>query len=114
YTKGDTLFGLHEARTAMRSLDHAILVEGNIDLLKLAQEGLEHVIAPMGTALTSEQCRLLKRFVPRVVALYDGDDAGLAAAEKAVAEALSQGLSIAVATLPVGEDPDSFVATHGV
>jgi DNA primase len=114
YTKGDVLFGIHEARASMRKAQSAVIVEGNIDLLKLAQEGITNVVAPMGTALTEAQCRLLKRFVPSVVTIYDGDIAGRAAAEKAIAMALANGLQINVATLPMGEDPDTFVENHGV
>ena len=113
YSKGDTLFGLYEARTALRREGHAIVVEGNLDLVRLSQAGLEHVVAPMGTALTAAQCRLIKRFAPRAVFLYDGDNAGRAASEKAVPIALAEGLQVAVALLPDGEDPDSFVGRHG-
>jgi len=113
YQKGDNLYGLHEARAAMRKAGQAILVEGNVDLVRLAQVGLEEVVAPLGTALTQSQCRLLKRLVPRVIALYDGDGAGREAAKKAAALALGEGVALAVATLPVGEDPDSFVKKEG-
>jgi len=113
YTKGDTLFGLYEARQPLRKAGWGIVVEGNLDLVRLSQFGFENVIAPMGTALTAAQCILLKRFTQRAVLLYDGDGAGRAAAEKAVPLALAEGLAVAVAVLPDGEDPDSFVGTHG-
>ncbi len=113
YQKGDNLYGLHDARAAIRKASRALLVEGNLDLVSLSQSGLEEVVAPLGTALTATQCRLLKRFVPRVVALYDGDGAGRAAASKAAALALAEGLAIEIATLPDGEDPDSYVKQHG-
>ncbi|MFO0745606.1 MAG: DNA primase, partial [Myxococcota bacterium] len=67
YQKGESIYGLHEARAAMRKAGQAIIVEGNVDLVRLSQAGLEEVVAPLGTALTSAQCRLLKRFVDRVV-----------------------------------------------
>ncbi len=113
YQKGDTLFGVFEGRPALRKAACAILVEGNLDLVSLSQAGLGHVIAPLGTALTAAQCRLLRRFVARVVALYDGDGAGREAARKAAQLALAEGLPIQIATLPDGEDPDSYVRKHG-
>lgn len=113
YQKGDTVFGLNEARQAMRKANRALIVEGNVDLVSLSQAGLAEVIAPLGTALTASQCRLLKRFVPQVVALYDGDGAGREAAKKAAALALSEGLALLVASLPDKEDPDSFVRKFG-
>ncbi len=113
YTKGAMLFGLHEARKAMRVAGHAVLVEGNVDVMRLSQEGVEAVVAPLGTALTEPQCRLLRRFVPQVVLLYDGDRAGQAATIKAIPMALAEGLQVAVVQLPDGEDPDTFVRAQG-
>lgn len=113
YQKGETLFGVHEARQAIRKESVAIVVEGNLDLVRLHQEGIANAIAPMGTALTEAQCRLLHRFAARAVLLYDGDDAGRAAAEKALPLALAEGLHVTVAVLPQGEDPDSFIGAHG-
>ena len=113
FTKGATLYGLYEARKAMRKAGRAILVEGNVDVVRLSQAGLVEVVAPMGTALTEDQCRLLRRFVPRVVLLHDGDAAGRAASLKAVPIALGEGLQVSVAHLPDGEDPDSLVGSQG-
>ncbi|MGM0574230.1 MAG: DNA primase [Myxococcota bacterium] len=113
YDKGRTLFGLHEARRAIRQVGEAVVVEGNVDVLMLSQAGIEHVVAPMGTALTPEQCQRLRRMAERVVLLYDGDSAGRAAALKAVPAAMAEGMRVSVATLPDGEDPDSFVAERG-
>ncbi len=113
YTKGEQLYGLHEARQSIRRLQCAVLVEGNLDLVRLHQAGITHAVAPLGTALTDTQLRVLKRFAPRVVALYDGDGAGREAAKKAVHLALAEKVVIEVAALPVGSDPDSFVTTHG-
>lgn len=113
YQKGDNLYGLHEARQAMRKAGRAILVEGNVDMVRLSEIGLGEVVAPLGTALTAAQCRLLKRFVPQAVALYDGDGAGREAAKKAAQLALAEGLALLVASLPDKEDPDSFARAHG-
>ncbi len=113
YQKGDNVYGLHEARQAMRKAGRAILVEGQVDLLRLSQLGLAEVVAPLGTALTANQCRLLKRFVPQVLAFYDGDGAGREAAKKAAQLALAEGLALSVASLPDKEDPDSYARQHG-
>lgn len=113
YQKGDNLYGLHEARQAMRKAGRAILVEGNVDLLRLSELGLAEVVAPLGTALTANQCRLLKRFVPQVIALYDGDGAGREAAKKAAQLALAEGVALQVASLPDREDPDTYARAHG-
>ena len=112
YKKGEALYGLHEARKAMRASDRAILVEGNLDLVRLSQEGIEDVVAPLGTALTKEQCRLMRRFVGRVVGLYDGDHAGHEASRKAAEIGISEDVRIDIAELPDGMDPDSFVTQN--
>ncbi len=113
YTKGDQLYGLFEARQSLRSKDRAILVEGNLDLVRLHQAGFSHAVAPLGTALTGAQLRKLKRFAQRITTLYDGDKAGREAARKAVHLALAEGALVEVAVLPEGVDPDSFVAEAG-
>jgi DNA primase len=113
YTKGDELYGLAEARPALRRQHAAVLVEGNLDLVRLHQFGIGHAVAPLGTALTGTQLRTLKRFVPRVIALYDGDQAGREAARKAVHLCLAEGVVIDVVALPAGSDPDSFLGTEG-
>ena len=113
YSKGAALYGLYEARQAMRSEGRVVVVEGNIDVLMVAQAGLNAVVAPMGTALTPEQCRLIRRFVSKAVLVYDGDGAGRAAGRKGAEMCLAEGLQTSVVTLPDGEDPDSYVATNG-
>lgn len=113
YTKGDILFGLAQAKRAIRTEGYAIVVEGNIDVLTLHQEGFPTTVAPMGTALTPHQVRLLKRFTEEVVLLYDGDKAGRAAAIKSLPLLLDVDLHGRVALLADGEDPDTFVRTQG-
>jgi DNA primase len=113
YDKGASLYGLHEARPAMRERGYAIVVEGNVDLLRLSQVGLGAVVAPLGTALTVGQCQLLRRFVGRIVLCHDGDRAGRAATLKAIPVALEAGLGVSVAVIPSGQDPDTFAAEHG-
>jgi DNA primase len=113
FSKGRILFGLYQARRAIRQKSRAILVEGNVDVLMLAQHGFEETVAPMGTALTEEQCLLLKRFSENVVLIYDGDSAGQAAAMKSIPLLLGCEMSGRVVTLSKGEDPDSLVSNGG-
>ncbi len=115
YRKGEQLFGLYEARQAIRQKGGVVLVEGNVDVLTLAQAGLAHVVAPLGTALTREQALTLKRFEDEgpVVLAYDGDAAGQAAAVKAALLLLELSMQGRVAVLPAGEDPDSLTRSRG-
>jgi len=113
YRKGDVLFGLHEARVAVRREGWAVLCEGNFDLLALHQAGLPNAVAPLGTALTEAQARLLRRFAEVVVLLFDGDRAGRAAVRSAYPVLARVGLAAKVASLPPGEDPDSFLRSQG-
>ena len=113
FHKGKLLYHLHEARHAMRKADRAILVEGYFDAIRLALAGIEEVVAPMGTGLTTDQAELLRRYAPQVVLCYDSDDAGLRATFRAGDELLRAGVRVTVATLPEGEDPDSLVRSGG-
>jgi len=108
YRKGQALYGLHAARHAIRQEGCALLVEGNIDVLSLHQAGHANVVAPMGTALTEQQVRLLRRFTSRVVVLFDGDSAGRQAALGTVPRFLAEDLDARIASVPDGEDPDSL------
>ena len=114
YTKGHNLYGLYQAKKAIRARERAVVVEGNVDVLTLVQGGLEETVAPMGTALTEDQCVLLRRFTNHVVLVYDGDSAGRAAATKAVAMLLKSGIGGQVVNLPLNSDPDTFVVENGV
>ncbi len=113
YRKGELLYGLHEGRVSLRRLGWAVLCEGNFDLVAMHQAGLHQAVAPLGTAFTGSHARLLRRFVERVVLLFDADSAGRKAAREAGQLLLAEGLSVRVATLPAGEDPDSFLRQHG-
>ncbi|MBU1983969.1 DNA primase [bacterium] len=113
YRKGRELFGLWEARDAIRRQSEAILVEGYTDCLSLVMAGVAITVATLGTALTEQQARLIKRFTNRVFLLYDGDEAGLSAARRAVDVLLQAGVEPRVLMLPEGEDPDSFVRARG-
>lgn len=114
FHKGATLYHLHEAKQAIRREGRALVVEGYFDVLRLALAGVEHVVAPLGTALTDEQASLLRRYTGSVVLLYDSDEAGLRATFRAGDVLLRHGLEARVATLPPGEDPDSLVRAGGV
>lgn len=113
YTKGEHLFGLHQARHAIRQEGQAILVEGNFDVLSLHARGVCNVIAPLGTAFTTNQARLLKRFAPKVVFLFDGDAAGRKATFAGRVPCNEGELDALAATLPAKIDPDDFVRTKG-
>ena len=114
YTKSKLLLGLYQAKDAIRIQNQAIIVEGNFDLVSLVCHGCENVVAPLGTALTREQLRLLKRFADNVVLLFDGDEAGVKAAVRAVPHFLAEQVAGRVALLPEGHDPDTFVRENGI
>ncbi len=107
YRKGKILFGLPQARAAIRTRGRAILVEGNLDVVSLHQRGLAEAVAPLGTALTAEQVRLLARFTDQVVLCFDGDAAGRKAAAAALPMLLDGDLDARIVLLPDGQDPDS-------
>jgi DNA primase len=113
YTKGKVLYGLNPARIALSKSREAILVEGNFDVVSLAQAGIENVVAPLGTALTPEQADLLRRRADRVIVMFDGDGAGSAAAAKAFPALARAQLASYVISLPQGEDPDSIIREKG-
>lgn len=113
YHKGRVLFGLYQARQAMRKCDEVILVEGYFDQLALYRAGFAQVVATCGTALTVDHARMLKRYVKRVVLLFDQDEAGRQATFKAMSVLQEEGLPAVVIDLPGGEDPDSFVQKAG-
>ncbi|MEJ2056644.1 MAG: DNA primase [Desulfofustis sp.] len=113
YNKSRLLFGLHQQRDAIRRQRRAILVEGNFDLLALVVNGIDQAVAPLGTALTGEQVRLLKPLADDVVLLFDGDAAGIKAAERSVPLFLAEQVSGRVVLLPADHDPDTFIAEFG-
>jgi DNA primase len=113
YSKGRLLYGLPQAREALRHEDLAIVVEGYLDLLALRVHGVAPVVASLGTALTREQVRLLKNLVSRVVLVFDGDPAGAKAMRRAFPLFGQEGLPVRVIALPDGMDPDNYVQAHG-
>jgi DNA primase len=114
YKKGEALFGLSTARVAMRKHNRVLLCEGNFDLVAIHQAGFEHVLAPLGTAFTMEQARLIRRFCEEVVVVFDGDKAGRAATAAAFELLQQSGLKGRAVRLPDGQDPDTFLGASGV
>jgi DNA primase len=113
FSKGRLLYGLNWAKQAARRDERMLVVEGYFDVLRLIGAGIESAVAPMGTALTEDQAKLIRRYTSLVYLLYDSDKAGLKATFRSGDELLRQGASVQVVTLPDGEDPDTFVRTHG-
>ncbi|MEO8333849.1 MAG: DNA primase [bacterium] len=113
FSKGKLLYGLNWAKQAARRDERMLVVEGYFDAVRLIGAGIESVVAPMGTALTDEQAKLIRRYTDRVYLLYDSDKAGLKATFRSGDELLAQGAAVQVVTLPDGEDPDTYVRTHG-
>jgi DNA primase len=113
FTKGKTLYALNWTRNDIRKEDRAFVVEGYFDAIRLMISGLNIVVAPLGTALTSAQAALLGRYTKNIYLLYDSDQAGLKATFRAGDELLKQGMSVRVVTLPDGEDPDTLVRNKG-
>ena len=114
YDKSNILYNLDKARQSVYKQQRVLLVEGYMDVLMLYQSGIENVVASSGTSLSENHARLLKRFVPEVVIVYDGDASGFHAAQRGLHQLLSEDLRVRVALLPSGEDPDSFTRQHGV
>ena len=113
YTKGEHLFGLYQARQAIRQSGEAVLVEGNFDVVALAARGIANVVAPLGTAFTEPQAKLLKRFAASVTIVFDGDTAGKKATWAARIPCRQAGLNARAADLPGKTDPDEFTQKHG-
>jgi DNA primase len=113
YVKGRVLYGLSFSKDEIRKLDKAILVEGYMDLISLYQNGIKNVVAVSGTALTEDQVQLLSRYTKNVVLLFDADVAGIKASMRSIELLLKQDMEIKIATLPSGEDPDSFINKFG-
>lgn len=113
FSKSRLLFGLDKTKKGILDAGHAILCEGQIDLMRLYSAGLNNAVAPQGTALTEHHAALLKRFTNEVVVCFDSDNAGRKAAVRSVEILLPTGLEIRIATLPVGDDPDSLIRRGG-
>ena len=116
FHKGSELYGLFEGRAAIKAAGRAIVVEGYMDVVALAQHGVEFAVAALGTATTPVHARTLLRHTDRLIFAFDGDNAGRKAAWRALEnslEALQDGKEVSFLFLPEGEDPDSYIRTHG-
>lgn len=112
YSKSRELYGLYQAKSAISKAGKCYLVEGYTDVISMHQCGITNVVSSSGTALTSQQIRLLRRFTEHITVLYDGDSAGIKAALRGIDLLLEEGLNIKVVLLPEGEDPDSYARSH--
>ncbi|MCC7300987.1 MAG: DNA primase [Verrucomicrobia bacterium] len=113
FHKSRVLFAIDKARRAMADSRTAIVCEGQIDAIRCHEAGLTNVVASQGTALTSDHARMIRRYADEVILVLDADAAGQKAALKSSAAFIAEELSVRVASLPAGEDPDSLVRDHG-
>jgi len=107
------MFGLDKSKRAILDAHRAVICEGQLDLIACFMSGVKNIVAPQGTALTSDHVRILKRYVDEVVLCFDSDDAGQKAAVRSLDTLLASGLSIRVAAVPAPHDPDSFIKEFG-
>lgn len=113
FHKSRVLYGLPNAKDGIRDNSSVLVVEGYADCVACHQFGVRNVVATLGTSLTELHCNRLKAFAPKVVMVYDGDDAGLRAAAKAVGMLIGQSVDLRVLTLPEGQDPDDYLKQNG-
>ncbi len=113
YSKSNLLFGFDAAREGIRKAQTAVVVEGYTDVLISHQFGVTNVVGVCGTALTEAHVARLKRFAGRIVLMFDGDEAGQKAAEKALANFLAESIDLKVLVLPEDQDPDEYLFAHG-
>ncbi len=114
YVKGRHLYGLNLSREAIRQEDSAIVVEGYFDCITVYQAGIRNIVASLGTSLTLEQIRLLKRYTHNIVMVYDSDQAGQEATLRSLDMLIQESMNVRVALLPPDSDPDSFVRKFGI
>jgi DNA primase len=108
YHKSKVLYGIYHAKQAIAKLDNCFLCEGYTDVIQMQQAGIENVVSSSGTALTSDQIRLINRLTKNITVLFDGDAAGLRASIRGIDLILEEGMNVKVCTFPDGDDPDSF------
>lgn len=112
YHKSKVLYGIYQAKQSIAKEDNCYLVEGYTDVIQFHQTGIKNVVSSSGTALTSEQIRLINRLTKNITVLFDGDAAGLRASLRGIDLILEQGMNVKVCTFPEGEDPDSFAKNN--
>jgi DNA primase len=113
FRKGETLYALHMAKEEIRKKGYSMLVEGYLDVIMCHQAGVKNAVAPLGTALTEGHMRRLKRYSEKVLLVFDGDPAGVAAAKRSLELMLEHNFRTKVLLLPEGEDPDSIIREGG-
>jgi len=114
YHKSKVLYGIYHAKQAIVKEDNCYLVEGYTDVIQMYQSGVENVVSSSGTALTSDQIRLVNRLTKNITVLFDGDAAGMRASLRGVDLILEQGMNVRICTFPEGEDPDSFAKNNSL
>jgi len=112
YHKSKILYGIYHAKKEIAKQDNCFLVEGYTDVISFHQSGVENVVASSGTALSSDQIRLINRLTKNITVLFDGDAAGIRASIRGIDLILEQGMNVKVVSFPDGEDPDSFAKAH--
>ena len=112
YVKSRALYGIWLAKGEISKADKCFLAEGNVDVVSMHQLGLRNVVASCGTSLTEEQIRIIKKFTGNITVMYDGDKAGIHAAQRAIGMILKEGMNVSLVLFPDGDDPDSFCRKH--
>ncbi|MBN2868358.1 MAG: DNA primase [Flavobacteriaceae bacterium] len=112
YHKSKVLYGIYHAKQSIAKEDNCYLVEGYTDVIQFYQTGIKNVVSSSGTALTSDQIRLINRLTKNITVLFDGDAAGMRASLRGIDLILEQGMNVKVCTFPEGEDPDSFAKSN--
>ncbi len=113
YHKSHALYGIYQAKQAIRQEDYCYLVEGYTDVISMYQAGIQNVVASSGTSLTHEQIKLTSRYTQNITVLFDGDAAGIKASMRGIDMILEGGLHVKAVVLPAGEDPDSYARKLG-
>ena len=114
FSKGRHLYGLHLAKKRILEDDFVVIVEGYTDCIRLHQAGVSNCVATLGTALTSEHARLIKRYTTKILIIFDADAAGQTAMLRSLDLFLEEDMTVKIATLPEGYDPDSYVSEFGL
>jgi len=113
FKKGESCYGINLAKNAITQKGYSIVVEGYLDAIMCHQYSFHNAVAPLGTALTSGHLKKLKRFSSKVLLLFDGDQAGIAATKRSLELIYTEGMSAKIVVLPEKEDPDTFLRKHG-
>ena len=114
YYKSKVLYGLFHAKQEIAKQDNCFLVEGYTDVMRMYERGIRNVVSSSGTALSSDQIRLINRLTNNITVVFDGDSAGINAAFRGIDIILEQGMNVKICNLPEGEDPDSFAKDKNV